>query len=34
MIITVLLFSGGTIAPGEKKIFIVNFSNIILKFNK
>jgi hypothetical protein len=29
MIITVLLFSGGTIAPGEKKIFIVNLGNII-----
>jgi len=29
MIITVLLFSGGTIAPGEKNIFIVNFRNII-----
>lgn len=29
MIITVLLFSGGAIAPIEKNIFIVNFSNII-----
>ncbi len=29
MIITVLIFSGGTIATVEKNIFIVNFSNII-----
>ncbi len=29
MIITVLLFSGGVIAPVKKNISIVNFNNII-----